>query len=75
MTNRINIKVIPNARQNSVTEEEGRLKVHVMAPAVDGKANKAVLEILAKHFKVKKSAVRLLKGELSREKVVEIMKD
>lgn len=67
-----NIKVIPNARKNSVTEEAGRLKVHVNAPAVDGKANEAVIEILAKHFGVRKSAVKILKGQLSREKTVEV---
>lgn len=67
------IKVIPNARKNSVTEEADRLKVHVNAPAVDGKANEAVIDILAKHFGVRKSAVRILKGQLSREKLVEIV--
>jgi uncharacterized protein (TIGR00251 family) len=68
----ISVKVIPNARKNSVTEESGKLKIHVMAPAVDGKANKAVIDILADHFKVKKSAIKIIRGELSKEKVVEV---
>ena len=66
------IKVIPNARKNSVTEEAGKLKVHVMAPAVDGQANKAVTGILAEYFKVKKNTVQIIQGKRSREKVVQI---
>ena len=68
----IHLKVIPNARKNAISEEDGKLKVHVMAPAVDGKANKAVLEALAEFYHIKKNAVRLIKGEKSREKVFEI---
>ncbi len=68
----INVRVIPNAKKNNVSEEEGRLKVHVMAPAVGGKANRAVAKLLAEFFKVKKSDVRIIKGEKSREKVVEV---
>lgn len=68
----ISIKVIPNAKKEEVKEENGMLKVHVKAPAVEGKANKAVVELLADHFKVKKNAVRIIKGERAREKVIEI---
>lgn len=69
---RLNIKVIPNAKQNKVLEEEGRLKVYLTAPAVEGKANKALVEFLADHFNVKKNRVRIVRGEKGREKVVEI---
>lgn len=66
------IKVIPNARKSSVAVEDGRLKVKVSAPAVDGKANEAVIKALADHFKVRTSLVKILKGDKSREKVVSI---
>ena len=69
---RISIKVIPNAKKNRIVEENGRLKVYVSSPAVDGKANKAVLEELASFYKVKKREVRILSGEKRREKVVEV---
>jgi uncharacterized protein len=69
---RINIKIIPSAKKNEVKEEEGRLKVYVRAQAVDGKANKALIELLATHFKIKKKDIEILKGELSREKVISI---
>jgi uncharacterized protein (TIGR00251 family) len=69
---RITVKVVPNARKARVKEEQGRLKVYVTAPAVEGKANAALIETLAEHFKVRKSAIAIVRGETSREKVVDI---
>jgi hypothetical protein len=69
---RIEIKVVPNARKNKVFEERERLKVYVTSPPTGGKANKAVIELLADFFKVKKGDVKIIKGEKSREKIVEI---
>ncbi len=68
----INVKVIPNAKKNNITEEGDRLKVHVMAPAVDGKANKAVIKVLADFFKVKKGDIAIIRGEKSKEKVIKV---
>lgn len=72
MPRRLNIKVIPNAKQNKLVEEPGRLKVYLTAPPVNGKANKALIAFLAEHFNVKKSAVKIVRGESGREKVVAI---
>jgi uncharacterized protein (TIGR00251 family) len=69
---RFNVKVIPNAKQNRIVAEPGRLKVYLTAPPVDGKANRALIELLAEHFNVKRSAVRILCGETGREKVAAI---
>lgn len=68
----ISIKVIPNAKKEFVKEENGVLKVHVKVPAVEGKANKAVIELLSDHFRVKKNTVHIIKGERAREKVIDI---
>ncbi|MBI5205004.1 MAG: DUF167 domain-containing protein [Nitrospirae bacterium] len=68
----IKIKVIPNAKKNKVVESEGLFKAYVNAPAVDGKANKALIEVLSEYFNVRKSSVRIVRGEKSREKVVEV---
>jgi len=68
----IDVKVIPNAKKNAVLREGDKLKVYVNAPAVSGKANKAVVEMLAEFFKVKKRDVNIVRGERSREKVVEV---
>lgn len=48
------------------------LKVRVTCAPVDGQANKAIIEMLAKAFKVPKSKVRILFGETCRTKRVEI---
>lgn len=75
---KIRIKVTPNARANEVVGWQemdllGRvLLVRVKAPPVDGKANKALTQFLAKHFGVSKSQVSLEKGDTSRIKVVSL---
>ena len=69
---KINIKVIPNAKHNKLVEEFGRLKVYLTAPAVEGKANEALIEFLAEHFKVKKNKISIIRGVKSREKIVEV---
>jgi|YelNatPaOPRAMG01_1025707.scaffolds.fasta_scaffold18709_4 uncharacterized protein (TIGR00251 family) len=71
---RVSILVIPNARKNEVVEEGDHLKVYVTAPPVHGRANEAVIEVLAEFFGVKKNKIRIIRGERSREKVVEIQK-
>jgi len=68
----IEVKIIPNARKNSVEEEESRYKVHVTAPAVDGKANKALIEVLAEFFKTRKNSISIIRGETSRIKFIRI---
>jgi hypothetical protein len=69
---RFNIRVIPNAKQNKIVEEPGRLKVYLTASAVEGKANEALMEFLADHFKTKKNKISIIRGVKSREKVIEI---
>lgn len=69
---RLSIKVIPNSRVEKVTKEGERLKVYVRAPALDGKANAAAVELLAEFLGVKRSALRIVRGERSREKVIEM---
>jgi len=69
----VHIRVIPKASRNSIKEEEGRLKVYLTSPAQDGKANAQLIELLSKHFKVKKYQVKIIRGEKSRDKQVEII--
>lgn len=75
---RLSVKVIPNAHADEVVGlindagGEALLKLKVRALAVDGQANEAVSLLLAKHFGVKKSAVRLIKGQTARLKIFEI---
>ena len=69
---RFNIKVTTNARKNEVVIEGGLMRVYVNAPAHEGKANAAVIQTLAQHYDIKKNAIRIVRGEKSRLKVVEI---
>ncbi|MFH1825850.1 MAG: DUF167 domain-containing protein [bacterium] len=66
------VRVIPNAKHNKIVQEPGRLKVYLTAPAVEGKANKALIKFLAEYFDVKKSKIKIVKGSKSRDKIVEV---
>ncbi len=67
------IKVIPRASKNEVMEiAPGQFKVKITAPPVDGKANEALVDLLSKHFKINKSAIRIVRGESSQNKMIEI---
>ncbi len=46
--------------------------MYVNAPAIEGRANDAVIDVLADHFKVKRRQVRICSGARSRDKTVEI---
>lgn len=69
---RIKVKVVPNAKKIRIVDEPGLLKVYINAPAAEGKANKALIDTLAGHFKVKKRDIRIVSGERNREKILEI---
>lgn len=68
----LHIKVIPNAHHNSVDEGVDHITVRVTVSAVDGKANKAVITLLAKYFQVKARMIRIVRGETSRHKYIVI---
>ena len=70
---KINIKVIPRSSQRKIVKEGERYKVYVHESATDGKANEAVRELLAEECNVAKSNVVIVKGETSRNKVIEII--
>lgn len=69
---RIEIKVIAGAKRNIIKEENGRWRVYLQAPAVDGKANQALIEVLADHFRVRKNQVNIIKGLKSPLKTISI---
>jgi len=70
---RINVTVTPNAKVPMVTRIDGAsYKVKVDARALEGRANERLVELLAKHFGVPERAVRIVRGDRARSKVVEI---
>jgi uncharacterized protein (TIGR00251 family) len=70
---KINVIVIPNAKDSEVIKIDGTdYKIRVDAPASEGKANKRLIEIIAEHFNVSKSSIKILKGFKNRNKIVSI---
>ncbi|MBI1952677.1 MAG: DUF167 domain-containing protein [Candidatus Omnitrophica bacterium] len=71
---RIQVRVIPRARQRAVEEApDGSLRVKVTEPADEGRANAAVIEALAEHFGLPRRLVAIVRGAKSRQKLVEIL--
>ncbi|MGC1617577.1 MAG: DUF167 domain-containing protein [Candidatus Acidiferrum sp.] len=67
------VRVQPRASKDEVTGlHGGALKIRLRAPALENRANEALVEFLAQLLKTPKSAVRILAGERSRTKRVEI---
>lgn len=59
----------PRASRNQLTFDEGQLRVQVTAVPEDGRANKAVVELLAEALGVAKSRLTLIRGATARDKV------
>ncbi len=70
---RLEIKVFPKSSRQEVVERDGSAKVYITEAPEKGKANKAVIELVAKYYKVKKSQVSVVLGLKSRNKVIEIV--
>ena len=67
------VQVVPRSSRSEVAgEHNGLLRVRVSAPPVEGAANKELTQVLAKAFKVSRSAVSILSGQNSRLKQVSI---
>jgi uncharacterized protein (TIGR00251 family) len=69
---KIQVKVKPNSKAEEVSQEEESFIVKVKEPPKEGKANRAVIKLLAEHFGVPQSRVRILSGFRSKNKVVEV---
>ena len=67
------VRVQPRASKDEIAGEmEGALKIRLQAPALEDRANEALIEFLARLLKTPKSAVRILSGERSRTKRIAI---
>ncbi len=72
-TSRLVVRVQPGARHEALEwRGDGELRVRVTAPAESGKANAALVELLARALDVGRRDVRLVMGRSSRRKVVEV---
>ena len=67
------VLVQPRASRSKILgEHDGRLKIALAAPPVDGEANAALLELLAEVLEVRKSDVSLIDGHTGRRKRVKV---
>jgi uncharacterized protein len=70
---KLSVRVIPNARRTEFSgRREGEVVLRLNAPAVEGKANRAAVEFIAKHFGISRARVTLVTGERTRHKVFEL---
>ena len=68
------VHVKPGSKKGPLVEEsqDGSLTIFVLERAVDGKANEAVIKLLAKHFDVAKSKIQITRGHTGRTKTIRI---
>jgi uncharacterized protein len=72
-TTRLRIRVSPGARRTELVGRQGEAwKVRVAAPPERGRANDAVLKLLAEHLRVPPAELTLVAGASARDKVVEL---
>ncbi len=71
---RLEVRVQPRTSRNQVVgEQAGALKVKLTAPPVDGEANAALIDFLSAYLKIPRRDIHIIKGETSRNKMVEII--
>ena len=72
------VKVIPNAKKSEIAEDfvdllgVRNLRIRINQPPEDGKANKAVIDLLAEYLNVKKRDISIISGLTSRNKTIEV---
>ena len=69
---RIGIKVMPHSPKEEMTKQGDVYIVRIREAPVEGKANEAVIRLVAERFRVPKSAVKIVSGLTSRNKIMEI---
>jgi uncharacterized protein len=70
---RVLVKVKVNSRTESIVQEGDVFIVRVSEPPREGKANQAVIKLLAQQFGISKSKIRILNGFRSKNKLVELL--
>ncbi len=68
----VEVRAQPRARRTALACVDGMLKAQVTAPAEDGRANAAVVDLLAATWRLPKSSFAVTRGATSRDKVLSI---
>jgi uncharacterized protein (TIGR00251 family) len=70
---RVRLRVVPNARKSEVVGIHGdAIKLNIAAPALDGRANEALVEFIAEKLGIARREVTLASGEKSRDKIISV---
>jgi len=72
---KIQVKVKPSSKTEELSREGDNFIVKVKEPPKEGKANQAVVKLLAEHFGVPQSQVKILSGLKSRNKLIEVAQE
>jgi len=70
---RLTVRVVPKASRNDLREEDGVLAVRVTAVPEGGKANRAVIEAVARALGLPKSRLEIVSGATARTKVLRVL--
>jgi uncharacterized protein len=67
------VRIVPRASRSEITGEyNGALRIRIAAPPVDGAANRELIRLLARVFKLPQSAVEIVSGAGSKTKIVRL---
>ncbi len=73
MKRRLEVQVKPNSKESSFEEQaDGTWIARVKARPIDGKANAALIVLIADHFRIRQADVEIQRGNTSRRKCVEV---
>lgn len=73
MSFKVEVKIKPGAKKDKINIEPGnKISVYVTSRPVEGKANGHLIKLIAKKVRIAKSDITIVKGEKSRDKLLEI---
>lgn len=71
---KLSVSVKPNAKKETVRQiDETHFEISTNSPATEGKANMALITLLAKHFDIPKLKIKIVNGLKSKKKIVKIL--
>lgn len=72
---KINVKVTTKSKKDGIEFDSNQnlYKIKISIVPEEGKANKALIELLASYFKVKRSEIKIMTGKTSKTKIIEII--
>ncbi len=74
---KVTVRVKPGSKKGNVVQPslDGELLVHVREPAIDGKANRKIIELLSDFYGVPKTRIGIVRGLTNKVKVIKIEDD